>query len=447
MADFITTDLSSTQEIARISKDRALLSIENHDFDLPVVKATVGPDGVLVSSMKNEGFVTLDPGFLTTAQCESKITFIDGDKSILRYRGYDIMDLTKNAWYLEVAYLLIYGYLPNNEQLANFEDPILKNTVVGEDFHAFMNGFPRNAHPVTMLASSINALESFLPGTSDVDDPEQVTIATSNILAKMRTIASLVMRRHRNQALLYPNTADGFITDFLRLCFAKPYEQYDPDPVLIDALDKLLIIQADHEQNCSTSVVRVVGSANASLYASVAAGINALSGPLHGGANEAAYRQLLQIQQHIKDHGTSVQDFVNWSKSSNTKIMGLGHRVYKSYDPRAQIAKESAIRILQKGVGDLELLKIALELENTVLADDFFVERKLYPNLDFWTCLVYHAIGFDPEMFTVLFALARSAGWIAHWKEMHRDPLTKIGRPRQVYSGPVYREWVDISKR
>ncbi|GHT82400.1 citrate synthase [Actinomycetota bacterium] len=430
----------------RLSSDFAKLSVNAQNFEMPVVASTVGPDGILISQMRNNDFVTLDPGFLTTAQCESKITFIDGDQSILRYRGYDIADLTSDGYYLDVAYLLIYGHLPNENQLSVFTERVLKNTVVGEDFHAFLNSFPRTAHPISVLASSINALETFLPSTNNIKDPEQVDEAIISILAKIRTITSQIMRRHRNQSLLYPNSADGYILDFFRMCFARPYENYEPDPTMVTALDRLLILQADHEQNCSTSVVRVVGSSNASLYASVASGINALSGPLHGGANEAAFKQLKVIRKYVEDGGT-IQQFVDYAKREDKKIMGLGHRVYRSFDPRAQIAKEQAMNIYAAGKGNRELFDIAIELEQIVLADPYFTERKLYTNIDYWTALVYDAIGFESEMFTPLFAMARTAGWIAHWKEMHADPLTKIGRPRQVYSGPVYQEFKRVKER
>lgn len=442
----VRVNWNSTQEIARISKDHAKLKIEQRDYDLPVVKSTVGPDGVLISSIKNDAFVTLDPGFLTTAQCESKITFIDGNQSVLRYRGYDIQDLSSNAYYLECAFLLIYGYLPTLNQLDHFTDEILHRTVVGEGFHTFMNSFPRSAKPMSVLASCINALETFMPETSPIDDAEKVDEAIMNILAKIRTITSLILRRHRDQSLLYPNGANGYIDDFLRMCFARPYENYIPEKVKIEALDKMLILQADHEQNCSTSVTRIVGSANASLYASIAAGVNALSGPLHGGANEAAFSQLKRIRE-VKAQGQSVALFVEHCKSNNLKIMGLGHRVYKSFDPRAQIAKEYAYKLFDAGFGDRELIDIALELEAIVLTDPYFIERKLYPNIDYWTALVYNAIGFEPEMFTPLFAMARTAGWIAHWREMHSDPLSRIGRPRQVYSGAVFQKWKGFDER
>lgn len=425
----------------RLAKERASLNIEGREYDLPLVKASQGPDGILISSMRNDEFVTLDPGFLTTAQCESKITYIDGDQSILRYRGYPIEQLCENATFLEVAFLLIFGNLPKEDVLRDFIANILQRTIVGEDFQTFLGQFPREAHPMTVLASSVNALESFLPQTTDISDEMQFRDAAMHVMAKVRTIVSFILRRRRNEPLLYPNGKNGYVDDFMRLCFGRPYEEYVPDQVLITALDKLLILQADHEQNCSTSVVRVTGSSNASLYASVSAGINALSGPLHGGANEAAFKQLLDIKSQRDSYGTTVKAFVEDAKAKSKKIMGLGHRVYKSYDPRASIAKEQVMAIHKRGIGDSELLEIALELEQIVSHDEYFLERKLYPNIDFWTALCYHSIGFEPEMFTTLFALARIPGWIAHWREMHQDPLNKIGRPRQVYSGHTKRDY------
>ncbi|MDR2508978.1 MAG: citrate synthase [Candidatus Ancillula sp.] len=425
----------------RLAKERASLNIEGREYDLPLVKASQGPDGILISSMRNDEFVTLDPGFLTTAQCESKITYIDGDKSILRYRGYPIEQLCESATFLEVAFLIIFGNLPKEDVLRDFIANILQRTIVGEDFQTFLGSFPRDAHPMSMLASSINALESFLPQTVDVNDEMQFRDAAMHIMAKVRTIVSFLLRRRRNEPLLYPNGKNGYVDDFMRLCFGRPYEEYVPDQVLITALDKLLILQADHEQNCSTSVVRVTGSSNASLYASIASGVNALSGPLHGGANEAAFKQLLEIQKQKNDYGMSVKAFVEGAKVNSKRIMGLGHRVYKSYDPRAAIAKQQLLAIHKKGIGDAALLEIALELESIVSTDEYFLERKLYPNIDFWTALCYHCLGFDSEMFTALFALARIPGWIAHWREMHQDPLSKIGRPRQVYSGYTLREY------
>jgi citrate synthase len=300
---------------------------------------------------------------------------------------------------------------------------------------------------MAILSASISALETFMPGTANISEPDEVDMATKVIMAKVRTITSFLHRRRRNEPLLYPDYARGYVDDFIRMCFARPYEQFESNPLFVEALDRLLILQADHEQNCSTSVVRIVGSANASLYSSVAAGVNALSGPLHGGANEAALHQLLRIQKYKHETGGSVRDYIELAKKDGKKISGLGHRVYKSHDPRAQIAKTYAKRIFDQGVGELDLFDIALELEDIAINDDYFKERKLYPNIDFWTGLIYHAIGFDSSMFTTIFALGRIPGWIANWREMHANPMSKIGRPRQVYTGESCRDYVPISER
>ena len=397
----------------------AQLDVDSSKFNLPVVKASAGPDGIVVSKLRNDGWVTLDPGFLTTAQCESKITYIDGKHSILRYRGYPIEQLCEDSDFLEVAWLLRHGELPSKAEYEQFCADINHKTMVGEDFRTFMGSFPRAAHPMSVLASAINALATFYPDTTDIADTDQLDESAKIIMAKARTIVSYIFRRRRDEPMLYPDYARGYVDDFLRMCFAVPYEPFESDPLYVHALGRLLIIHADHEQNCSTSVVRIAGSAHANLYSAVAAGVNALSGPLHGGANEAVLRQL----KAIRDSGKSVREFVEDAKAKGQKISGLGHRVYKSYDPRAT------------------------ELEDIALNDDYFVSRNLYPNVDFYTGLIYRAIGFDPAMFTTLFALGRIPGWIAQYREMLADPNTKIGRPRQVYTGPVERDYVPMDER
>ncbi|KAA8831065.1 MULTISPECIES: citrate synthase [Bifidobacterium] len=425
----------------------AKLEVESTAFNLPVVKATCGPDGIVVSKLRNDGWVTLDPGFLTTAQCESKITFIDGHNSVLRYRGYPISQLCEHSNFLEVAWLLQFGELPTASQYATYRENILRKTVVGEEFRTFLGSFPRTSHPMSVLASAVNALAAYHPDTVDINDPEQLNEAAANIMAKVRTIVSHIHRRRRDEPMLYPDYLRGYVDDFLRMSFAVPYTKFESDPLMVDALDKLLIIHADHEQNCSTSVVRIAGSAHANLYSAVAAGINALSGPLHGGANEAVLRQLEQI----RDSGKSVKEFVEEAKKDGRRISGLGHRVYKSYDPRAAIAKKYLKKIMEQRAdafsGERALLDVALELEDIALHDDYFVSRHLYPNVDFYTGLIYRAIGFDPQMFTTLFALGRIPGWIAQYREMLADPATKIGRPRQVYTGEPERAYVPIDQR
>ena len=427
----------------------AKLDVDSSSFNLPVVKATAGPDGIVVSTLRNDGWVTLDPGFLTTAQCESKITYIDGQHSILRYRGYPIEQLCDQSDFLEVAWLLRYGELPTRSEFDTFVRDINHRTMVGEDFRTFMGSFPRTAHPMSVLASAVNALATFYPDTTDIEDSDQLDEAATIIMAKVRTIVSYIFRRRRDEPMLYPDYARGYVDDFLRMCFAVPYEPFESDPLYVHALGRLLIIHADHEQNCSTSVVRIAGSAHANLYSAVAAGINALSGPLHGGANEAVLRQL----KAIRDSDKSVRAFVEDAKANGTRISGLGHRVYKSYDPRAAIARKYMDQIMEREdtsklpSDERALFDVAKELEAIALHDDYFVSRNLYPNVDFYTGLIYRAIGFDPAMFTTLFALGRIPGWIAQYREMLADPATRIGRPRQVYTGATLRDYVPIDER
>lgn len=427
----------------------AQLDVDSSKFTLPVVKATAGPDGIVVSTLRNDGWVTLDPGFLTTAQCESKITYIDGNNSILRYRGYPIEQLCENSDFLEVAWLLQRGELPTKPEYDRFCADINHKTMVGEDFRTFMGSFPRAAHPMSVLASAINALATFYPDTCDITDSDQLDEAAKIIMAKARTIVSYIFRRRRDEPMLYPDYARGYVDDFLRMCFAVPYEPFESDPLYVHALGRLLIIHADHEQNCSTSVVRIAGSAHANLYSAIAAGVNALSGPLHGGANEAVLRQL----KAIRDSDKSVAEFVDDAKKNGQRISGLGHRVYKSYDPRAAIAKQYLEKIMDRAdtqklpADERALFDVATELEDIALNDEYFVSRHLYPNVDFYTGLIYRAIGFDPAMFTTLFALGRIPGWIAQYREMLADPNTKIGRPRQVYTGSVERDWVPMEER
>lgn len=427
----------------------AELHVDSNQYTLPVVKASAGPDGIVVSKLRNDGWVTLDPGFLTTAQCESKITFIDGNRSILRYRGYPIEQLCEHSDFLEVAWLLRHGDLPTQAEYDRFCSDINHKTMVGEDFRTFMGSFPRAAHPMSVLAAAVNALAAFYPDTTDITDSDQLDEAAKIIMAKARTVVSYIFRRRRDEPMLYPDLARGYVDDFLRMCFAVPYEQFDSDPLYVHALGRLLIIHADHEQNCSTSVVRIAGSAHANLYAAISAGINALSGPLHGGANEAVLRQL----KAIRDSGKSVRQFVEDAKAEGHRISGLGHRVYKSYDPRAAIARLYLEKIIAREdtrklpADERALFDVAVELEDIALSDEYFVSRHLYPNVDFYTGLIYRAIGFDPAMFTTLFALGRIPGWIAQYREMLADPNTKIGRPRQVYTGEVERAYIPLNQR
>ncbi|QDW63932.1 citrate synthase [Oerskovia sp. KBS0722] len=422
------------------------LVVNESSQDLPVVAASEGNDGIVVSSLlKSTGLVTVDPGFMNTASCESEITYIDGDAGILRYRGYPIDQLAEKSTFLEVAYLLIHGELPDGPTLDAFVERVNRHTLVHEDFRTFMGTFPRNAHPMAVLSSAINALSTFYPDSLDPFDDDTVELATVLLLAKTRTITSYLHRRAVGEPLLYPDYSRGYVDDFLRMTFATPYEKYESDPTVVDALDKLLILHADHEQNCSTSTVRVVGSSHANLYASVAAGVNALSGPLHGGANEAVLSMLDKIQNSDFDVDTFMKKVKD--KEDGVRLMGFGHRVYKNYDPRAAIVKAKADAVLSTLGKKDELLDIALRLEEIALNDDYFIERKLYPNVDFYTGLIYKAMGFSPAMFTPLFALGRMPGWIAQWREMMKDPQTKIGRPRQVYTGATERPYVPVDGR
>ena len=424
----------------------ATLAAGDKTLDLKLIGATEGNGGYDISALlKETGNVTLDGGFTNTASCTSAITYIDGDEGILRYRGYPIEQLAKSSSFLEVSYLLIYGELPTTDQLADFEDRVRMHTMLHEDLKAFFNGFPRDAHPMPVLSSAVSALSTFYQDSLDPFDQEQVEISTIRLLAKLPTIAAYAYKKSIGQPLQYPDNSLSYPENFLQMTFGVPAEQYELDPELVKALDLLLILHADHEQNCSTSTVRLVGSSHANLFASVSAGINALFGPLHGGANQAVLEMLERINNADYDVDTFMKKVKD--KEDGVRLMGFGHRVYKNYDPRAAIIKETAHTILDNLSGGDPLLDIAMQLEEIALADDYFVERKLYPNVDFYTGLIYKAMGFPTRMFTVLFALGRLPGWIAQWREMIEDPTTKIGRPRQVYTGETERDYVEIGKR
>ncbi|OAK54933.1 citrate (Si)-synthase [Rhodococcoides kyotonense] len=413
---------------------------------MSIAKATEGNDGIeLGKLLATTGYTTLDGGFVNTASTKSAITYIDGDKGILRYRGYPIEQLADKSSFIEVSYLLIYGELPTEDQLETFTDKIRRHTLLHEDLKRFFDGFPRNAHPMPVLSSAVNALSAYYQDSLDPNDPAQVELSTIRLLAKLPTIAAYAYKKSVGQPFLYPDNSKSLVENFLRLTFGFPAEPYEVDPEIVKALDMLLILHADHEQNCSTSTVRLVGSSDANLFTSISGGINALWGPLHGGANQA----VLEMLDKIKAEGGDATDFLRRvkNKEDGVKLMGFGHRVYKNFDPRATLVKETAHNILGKlGNGD-ELLDIALKLEETALTDDYFVERKLYPNVDFYTGLIYRAMGFPPRMFTVLFAMGRLPGWIAHWREMHEDATTKIGRPRQIYTGYTERDYKDVASR
>jgi citrate synthase len=414
-------------------------------LDLPVVPATDGQDGVDVSSLlKQTGYVTVDPGFVNTASCSSAITYIDGDEGILRYRGYPIAELAEKSTFVEVSYLLIYGELPSAEQLATFTKRISRHTLLHEDLKRFFDGFPRDAHPMPVLSSAVSALSTFYQDSLNPRDAEQVELSTYRLLAKLPTIAAYAYKKSAGQPFLYPDNSKGLVENFLRMTFGWPAEPYEVDPDMVAALDLLLILHADHEQNCSTSTVRMVGSSGANLFASISAGIHALSGPAHGGANQAVLEMLESIRRGDDDADSFMAKVK--AKEKGVRLMGFGHRVYKNYDPRAAIVKKMADRVLEKS-GPNELLDIAKRLEEIALNDEYFIERKLYPNVDFYTGLIYQAMGFPPRMFTVLFALGRLPGWIAQWREMVEDPQTKIGRPRQVYTGETERSYVPVADR
>ncbi|MGH3891987.1 MAG: citrate synthase, partial [Rhodococcus qingshengii] len=409
------------------------LTYPGGEYTMSIARATEGNDGIeLGKLLATTGYTTLDPGFVNTASTSSAITYIDGEKGILRYRGYPIEQLAGKSTFIEVSYLLIYGELPTDAQLESFTDRIRRHTLLHEDLKRFFDGFPRNAHPMPVLSSAVNALSAYYQDSLDPEDPEQVELSTIRLLAKLPTIAAYAYKKSVGQPFLYPDNSLNLVENFMRMTFGFPAEPYQGDPEVAKALDMLLILHADHEQNCSTSTVRMVGSSDANLFTSVSAGINALWGPLHGGANQA----VLEMLDEIKASGSTAAEFVRKvkNKEDGVKLMGFGHRVYRNYDPRAALVRETAHTILAKLGGDDELLNIAMQLEEAALTDDYFIERKLYPNVDFYTGLIYRAMGFPPRMFTVLFAMGRLPGWIAHWREMHEDPATKIGRPRQIYT-------------
>ncbi|MEI4270687.1 citrate synthase [Klenkia sp. LSe6-5] len=424
----------------------ATLRYPGGELELPLRTATEGSDGFDTGKLlATTGNVALDIGFVNTAACTSAITYIDGDAGILRYRGYPIDQLAGKASFVEVSYLLIHGELPTPAQLQEFDNKIRRHTLLHEDLKQFFKGFPRDAHPMPVLSSAVSALSTFYQDSLDPFDTEHVEMSTYRLLAKLPTIAAYAYKKSVGQPFLYPDNSLGLVENFLRMTFGFPAEPYEADPELVKALDMLFVLHADHEQNCSTSTVRLVGSSHANLFASVSAGINALFGPLHGGANQS----VLEMLEGIKADGGDIAKFVQRvkDKEPGVKLMGFGHRVYKNYDPRAAIVKATADNVLDKLGGNSELLDLARQLEEVALTDDYFVQRKLYPNVDFYTGLIYRAMGFPTRMFTVLFALGRLPGWIAQWREMIEDPATKIGRPRQLYTGPTERSFVPLDQR
>ena len=425
--------------------NKVVLQYPGGEYEMDIKQSTEGDSGFDISKLRNEtGLVTFDPGYTSTGSTESKITFINGEEGILRHRGYDIADLAENATFNEVSYLLIKGHLPNEEELSHFNREIRHHTLLDEDFKAAFNIFPRNAHPMAVLASSLNILSAYYQDQLDPLDPEQLDKATVRLLAKVPMLAAYAYRASQGKPYMYPDNSLNARENFLRMMFGYPTEEYEVDPVVAKALDKLLILHADHEQNCSTSTVRMIGSAQANMFVSIAGGINALSGPLHGGANQAVLEMLEDIQNN---HDGDATDFMNRvkNKEKGVRLMGFGHRVYKNYDPRAAIVKDTAHEIIDHLGGD-PMLDLAMKLEEIALNDDYFVSRKLYPNVDFYTGLIYRAMGFPTDFFTVLFAIGRLPGWIAQYREQ-LELNTKINRPRQIYTGETLRKVTPRSER
>ena len=426
----------------------AILRWNGKEIELPIVRGTEDECAIDISKLRAQtGLITLDYGYVNTGATESAITYIDGDAGILRYRGYDIDALAdqEHPSFLETAYLLIYGELPTPAERDDFSRQIRKHTLLKEDVKRFYDGFPQDAHPMAIVASVVNALATFYQTSEDPHDPEHVQLSIIRLLAKLPTVAAYAYKKSIGQPFLYPDNSLDLIENFLRMMFAVPSEPYEVSPTVVHALKQLLILHADHEQNCSASTVRLVGSSDANIYASIAAGADALWGPLHGGANEAAIRML----EDIRDHGGDVQRAVERAKDPDDdfRLSGFGHRVYKNYDPRARILRVTAERVLKDLDARDSLFDIALELEHVALTDEYFIEKKLYPNVDFYSGLIYRAMGFPKTMFPVLFSIGRLPGWLAQWKEAHETPKTKLGRPRQIYIGPTERKYVPLDQR
>ena len=424
----------------------AKLVVGEHELDLPIIVGSEDEKGIDISKLlATTGCVTLDEGYGNTGATTSNITFLDGERGILRYRGFPIEVLAKNCEFLEVAHLLIYGHLPAREELEQFRKNILRHTMLHEELRKFFGGFPRDAHPMAILSAAVSALSTFYQDSLDPGDPRQVEISIHRLLAKLPTIAAYSYKKSVGQPLIYPRNTMSYCANFLQMMFGIPCEDYELDQDFVEALNLLLIVHADHEQNCSTSTVRMVGSSNANLFASISAGICALWGPLHGGANEAV---VLMLERIIAD-GCNVQKFVDMAKDkkSNFRLMGFGHRVYKNFDPRCLIIKKACDKLLGKLKIRDPLFDVAQQLEEVALNDPYFIERKLYPNVDFYSGVIYRALGIPVQMFTVLFAIGRLPGWIAHWAEMHHSPNKRICRPRQIYTGETIREFVPLDQR
>lgn len=419
---------------------------DGKELDLPIVEGTEHERGLDISKLlASADLITLDEGYVNTGSTTSAITFLDGDKGILRYRGYPIEQLAERCDFVEVCYLLIYGELPNSSQLDEYRNTLKRHTLLHEDMRLFYNGFPRDAHPMAILSSVVGAMATFYQDSLNPSDAQHVEISTVRLLAKLPTIAAFAYKKSIGQPYVYPTNDLSYCENFLKMMFAVPSEPYQADPDSVAALNLLLVVHADHEQNCSTSTVRMVGSSQANLFASISAGISALWGPLHGGANEACVNMLEQI---LKDGG-NVKKYVDMAKdkNSNYRLMGFGHRVYKNFDPRATLIRAACKKVLEKQTVRDPIFDVALELQEVALNDPYFIERKLYPNVDFYSGVIYRALGIPEQMFTVLFAIGRLPGWIAHWREMQNSPTKKICRPRQIYKGPTERAFVPMDKR
>ncbi len=424
----------------------ASLRIGDRELELPIVDGTDGDSAIDITTLRGDtGLITLDPGYGNTGACSSEITYLDGEKGILRYRGYPIEQLAEHSTFLEVAYLLIWGDLPTRDQLESFTADVTHHTLIREEMRHFFDSFPADAHPMAVLASGTVGMSTFYPDSQNIFEADAVEVTINRLIAKLPTLAAWSFKKAIGQPYVYPRNDLGYSANLLHMMFAVPSEDYEVDPKVAEALDLLLILHADHEQNASTSTVRMVGSTHANLYASISAGISALWGPLHGGANEAVITTLEQI---VADDG-GVQKWVDKAKDPEDpfRLAGFGHRVYKNFDPRAKIIQRAAERVLTATGADDRLLEVARQLEEVALADEFFISRKLYPNVDFYSGLIYRAIGFPKNMFTNCFAIGRLPGWIAQWREMLTSDESRIGRPRQVYIGPAARDYVAIEQR
>ena len=426
-------------------KSSCTLKFKDKTYDLPVVEGSENESGIDIGKLRAEsGAITLDPGFGNTGSCESDITFIDGEKGILRYRGYSIEELAEKSSFVEVSYLLIYGRLPRKSELDDFKTFLSRHSLIHEDMLHFYEGYPSTAHPMAILSSMVCSLSAYYPDSLDPSDPAQLDRLVPRLLSKLRTIAAFSYKKSIGQPVIYPKNSLDYCANFLHMMFAVPSEDYEVDPDIVQAINVLLILHADHEQNCSTSTVRFVGSSDANLFASIAAGISALWGPKHGGANQA----VIEMLEGIQNRGESIEKVLDRAKDKddNFRLMGFGHRVYKNYDPRARIIKRYCDNILKKSGKKDPLLDIAKKLEEAALNDPYFVDRKLYPNVDFYSGIIYRAIGIPTNMFTVMFAIGRLPGWIAHYIEM-RKQNSRIGRPRQIYTGPNEKSYVEMNKR